>query len=204
MLVRVADERLVNVPLSDPLRKALLEDALRFYGGFSRQKDESDVSLQLDTVEVLRKVSTIQRELGRSVDARRTQERTIEVLRSLVDSDPTEPVYREHLADAHTYLAFIVHAPSSIENYVAEEAHLREALQIYDELERDFPHRPLNRVGQLSYWPTSYSAAILLRANGFIGRPLTSWNGLSPPHGRHSAMAAGPLLGALFAGCVSG
>ena len=34
MLVRVADERLTEVPLAQPLRRALLEDALGFYDGF--------------------------------------------------------------------------------------------------------------------------------------------------------------------------
>ena len=103
MLTRVADEKLINVPLADPLRKALYEDALKFYEGFLQQA-QSDPSLRLETAKALSKVSNIHREMGRPDEARQLQQKCIGILQSLAASNPTEPTYREELAEGYSEL----------------------------------------------------------------------------------------------------
>jgi serine/threonine protein kinase len=146
MLTRVADEKLLNVPLAHPLRKALLEDALGFYEGFMRQA-QSDPTIQQEAAYILRWLSTIQRELGNGEDARRSQQRGVDLLRSLVDSDPVEPTYREKLAEAHTYLAFTISAFPTKTSAQDEEHHVRAALRIYERLQQEYPERPQESAG---------------------------------------------------------
>ncbi|MGD9636800.1 MAG: protein kinase [Pirellulales bacterium] len=141
MLTRVGDEKLLNVPLAGPLRKSLLEDALRFYEGFTEQA-ESDPSVRLELAGVLRRMSDVQRQLGRDDDARQSQEHSIQLLQSLVESNPTEPTYREKLADAHNFLVDLINPYPFSANFEDAHAHLREAQRICEALERDFPDRP--------------------------------------------------------------
>jgi serine/threonine protein kinase/tetratricopeptide (TPR) repeat protein len=146
MLTRVADEKLLNVPLAQPLRKALLEDALGFYEGFMRQA-QSDPTFQQEAAYILRWLSTIQRELGNDEDARRSQQRSLDLLRSLVDSDPVEPSYREKLAEAHTYLAYTISVFPTKTSAQDEEHHVRAALRIYERLQQEYPERPQESAG---------------------------------------------------------
>ena len=141
MLTRVADEKLLNVPLADPLRKALLEDALRVYEGFFEQA-QSDPSIRLETANALGRVSTIQREMGRTADARYSQERCVALLESLVTSNPDEPAYRERLADGYDSLAYTISPYPFTMNSKEAEDHLREGMRIFGELEHEYPERP--------------------------------------------------------------
>src|SRR5438874_507671 len=58
MLTRVAEERLADVPHMEPVRKALLEDALQFYQDFLRQ-NSSNPALRLETAKVHRRLGNI-------------------------------------------------------------------------------------------------------------------------------------------------
>ena len=138
MLTRVGGEELANVPLVQPIREALLQDALKFYEGFLKQSP-SNAAVALEMAHILRWLSTIQRESGRTDEAVQTQRRNLELLQSLVASDPSEPTSREQLADAYRYLAFTIYFPDSKTNDKEAEALLRESLRLYADLEHDFP-----------------------------------------------------------------
>jgi serine/threonine protein kinase len=130
------------------LRKALLEDSLRFYDGFL-QRTPLDPSIRFETARILKRLSTVQRDLGRGNDAGKSLERSVELLSALVTAHPDEPTYREQLADAHNYLAFTIHTVPSAQLSDEAEAHLRQALRLYEELEHDFPQRPQTSAGPM-------------------------------------------------------
>lgn len=113
---------------------------MRFTEGFLQQADP-DASTRLEAARVFAHISSIQREMGRNEDALKAQQRSLELLESLVASDPDEPMYREILASAHAFSAFTI-SVSTDKNRSAIEDHLRLSLRMFDELERDFPDRP--------------------------------------------------------------
>ncbi|MCA9232437.1 MAG: protein kinase [Planctomycetales bacterium] len=141
MLTRIADEQLLNVPMAEPLREALLKDALRFYEEFVDRAD-SDPTVRFELAKVLHSVSNIQRELGRNDDARNSQEKSLILFQRLVDSDSENPSYREQLAGAHTFAAYLLSSDPNDANDAEAKEHLRKALQLYVDLEADFPDHP--------------------------------------------------------------
>ena len=69
MLTRVGQERLSGVPKMEPVRRALLEEALRFYQGFLVEKSD-DATLRQETARASGCVATICETLGQFKDAR--------------------------------------------------------------------------------------------------------------------------------------
>jgi tetratricopeptide (TPR) repeat protein len=145
MLMRVANDKLNNLPLGHPLREALLEDALQFYEGFLAQS-ASNAHIREDMAAVLNSMGCIQRELGRFDDACRSFERSIELLQPIVASDPNPPELREKLVATNEALAFTWKINPTAESETEADAQYRRTLQMYQELERDWPDRrqPVN------------------------------------------------------------
>jgi tetratricopeptide (TPR) repeat protein len=140
MLMRVANDKLSNLPLGHPLREALLEDALKFYDGFLVQS-ASNAHIREDMAAVLNSMGCIQRELGRFDDACQTFERSIDLLQPIVSSDPSPPAIREKLAAANEALAFTLEISSTDASGRDADAQYRRTLQLYRDLERDWPDR---------------------------------------------------------------
>jgi hypothetical protein len=112
MLMRVANDKLSNLPLGHPLREALLEDALKFYEGLL-EPTASNAELREEMVTVLNSMGCIQRELGRAGDACKSFERSIDLLQTIIASDPRSPALREKLAAANEALAFTLEISST-------------------------------------------------------------------------------------------
>ena len=140
MLMRVANDKLSNLPLGHPLREALLEDALKFYDGFLSQS-ASNAHIREDMAAVLNSMGCIQRELGRFDDACQSFERSIDLLQPIVASDPSPPAIREKLAATHEALAFTWKINPAAESGSEADTQYRRTLQMYQELERDWPAR---------------------------------------------------------------
>jgi tetratricopeptide (TPR) repeat protein len=140
MLTRVASDKLSNVALGHPLRESLLEDALKFYEGFLAQS-ASNAQIREDMAAVLNSMGCIQRELGRFDDGCQSFERSIDLLQPIVDSDPTPPALREKLVATHEALAFTWKINPSDDSGNKADAQYRRTLQMYQELERDWPAR---------------------------------------------------------------
>jgi serine/threonine-protein kinase len=140
MLMRVANYKLSNMPLGHPLRKALLQDALRFYEGLLPQAG-GDIALRMDLASVLQNIGLIQRELGQFDDAIRSYERGIEYIESIVDRDPQPPRLREKLAETHEALAFTWSIHRTAAGRREAELQFRKTLRLFREIERDFPAR---------------------------------------------------------------
>jgi pentatricopeptide repeat protein len=117
-----------------------LADALQIYDGLLAQAND-DALLHERTASLLISMACIQRELGRSEDACRSCKRSIEHLEAIVDIDPRPPVLREKLAAAHETLAYSWKINPADTNGRETDAQFRRTLQLYQELERDWPDR---------------------------------------------------------------
>ncbi len=140
MLMRVANDKLSNLPLGHPLREALLQDALQFYEGFLAQAND-DESVRQSMAGVLKSLGLVQRELGRSDDACRSLDRSVELLQSVVEANPELPAVREELASTQEALAYTWQINPADSGGRETDAHYRKTLQLYRDLERDWPER---------------------------------------------------------------
>jgi tetratricopeptide (TPR) repeat protein len=106
---------------------------------------------------LLNQLAIIQRELGRFDDATRSLGRSIELLDSLVAADAHPPALREQLVAAHEALAYTWQInPAELGARQADRQY-RQALTMYQDLERDWPNRRqpvglcLRRLGELAF-----------------------------------------------------
>jgi eukaryotic-like serine/threonine-protein kinase len=103
MLTRVAEEKLLNVPHLYPVRKAILEDALKFYRSLLQQKS-ADPALRLGTGTAWRRVGAINANLDHHADAEKAMQQSVTFLEKLVLELPSAPEYRLELAESHAKL----------------------------------------------------------------------------------------------------
>src|SRR5206468_11126295 len=97
MLIRVSEEKLFNTPQMELLRKALLEDALKFYQRFLRQAG-SDPAIRLGAGEAYRRTGQIYRQLGNPDQAEQAYREAIALLVKLVAEAPSDSANRLALA----------------------------------------------------------------------------------------------------------
>ncbi len=140
MLMRVANDKLSNLPLGHPLREALLLDALQFYEGFLAQASD-DESVRQSMAGVLKSLGLLQRELGRCDDACRSLDRSVELLQPLVEANPELPALREELASTQEALAYTWQINPTDSGGRKADEHYRNTLQLYRDLERDWSER---------------------------------------------------------------
>jgi tetratricopeptide (TPR) repeat protein len=142
MLNRVAGERLDNVPLMEPIRKALVEDAVRFYQGFLQQQSD-DPWLRMEMAIAWRKFGIIHQHLSESAKAKPAFQESIEWLQRLVHEFPDEAAYQRELALSYQSLArMLTYQGGSDEE--AENAAQR-GLALFQELAEQFPDQAWDR-----------------------------------------------------------
>jgi len=97
MLTRVGQERLSGVPQMEPVRRALLEDALRFYEGFLEEKSD-DPTVRTETARAYCRVADICGTLGKLDEAHDAYLHGEQLFAGLADEYAAEPKYRNDLA----------------------------------------------------------------------------------------------------------
>jgi serine/threonine protein kinase/tetratricopeptide (TPR) repeat protein len=135
MLTRVSEEKLLNTPQMELLRKALLEDALKFYQRFLRQAG-SDPAIRLGTGEAYRRTGQIYQRLGQPDQAERAHREALALLEKLLTDSPTDPANRVALALSYNGLGS---ALSDLGRYAESESALRRAIGMMQGLIADFP-----------------------------------------------------------------
>jgi eukaryotic-like serine/threonine-protein kinase len=133
MLTRVSEERLKDVPQAYPIRKGLLEDALKFYEGFLRQQP-SDPQLRVKQARVLRSLASLQFRMRRLGDADLSFRRAVDIAEKLVAENPSDADYRSTLAQNYESLAFSL---SMRDQHQQSEAEYRRALTLWSDLSRE-------------------------------------------------------------------
>lgn len=89
MLTRVADEKLVRIPGTEPIRRQLLEDALRFYERFLEQRG-NDSEIRFETAQAWQRVGLIRHRLGDFSGSAAALKRGIEIAGALPRDSPDE------------------------------------------------------------------------------------------------------------------
>jgi tetratricopeptide (TPR) repeat protein len=94
---QVHDERLLNQPGLEPARKALLEDAQRFYEGFLARRG-TDRSLQAELATACTNLAQISSAIGSTTTAVKEFEQAVTRWDDLIAAEPANSDYREALA----------------------------------------------------------------------------------------------------------
>jgi non-specific serine/threonine protein kinase/serine/threonine-protein kinase len=94
---RVSEERLLNQPGLHPLRKALLQDAQRFYQDFLNQR-RGDPALRAELAAARARVAQITGEIGSPAEAASQFPQAVALWESLIAAQPGDPAYPEELA----------------------------------------------------------------------------------------------------------
>jgi serine/threonine protein kinase/tetratricopeptide (TPR) repeat protein len=175
MLTHVGAVRLSHVPMMEPVRSALLEEALTFYQEFLQERG-SDPKMRQETGEAYRRVGDIHRFLGQRDRSGAAYRQAIALQQELVDDFPAEPVYRKELAGSHNNLGILLQTTGRLQE--AEAVH-EQTLALRERLAADFPdvaayrldvagsHNNLGALwqdtGQLQKAETAYRHALALR-----------------------------------------
>jgi tetratricopeptide (TPR) repeat protein len=140
MLTQVASERFRDLPLSYPLRIALLEDAQTFYERLAEQAGASR-RLREKVAELLHRHAGLLREVGDYDRAASALRRSRDAWQTLAEDDPTPPAALGQLARVESDLAFTMHRGDEprLATDRDAEAQYHRALQLSEQLERRWP-----------------------------------------------------------------
>jgi serine/threonine protein kinase/tetratricopeptide (TPR) repeat protein len=140
MLTRVADGVLFDVPHMEPVRKGLLEDALRFHERFFRE-NTSDPEIALETGHAHRRVGVIYRDLGRYPECEKAHERALTLLASLKAEGPLAVKIRVARAQTYKDLALLFFTALRDTRLPDAEKAYRQAIGLWRELAAECPER---------------------------------------------------------------
>jgi eukaryotic-like serine/threonine-protein kinase len=140
MLTQVASERFSDMPLSHPMRIALLEDALAFYERLAGQMG-ADRALRHQVATLLHTHAGLLREVGDYDRAARALRESSDLLEKLADTDPHPPAILEERVIVEFDLAFTLHRGDESKLLTDRDAQVqyRRALALFDELEQRWP-----------------------------------------------------------------
>jgi len=162
LLTRVATERLFHVPHMEQLRRALLQDAVKFYQEFL-DNQSTDPQLRFEAAQTYERLGHVQRDLGEIDRALAAYHQAIAALEQLAAESPKEPGYRTQLVDAYRALAFTVTFGAGRAREAEEPC--RKALALSRSLAAEFPNEPLR---QLTVGSCQESLGFVMSA---LGRP---------------------------------
>ncbi|MGQ0635343.1 MAG: tetratricopeptide repeat protein [Planctomycetaceae bacterium] len=135
MLTRAADEKLASVPGVEPVRKQLLNDALRFYERFLEQRDD-DPELRFAVAQAWCRIGLIQGRMGYPFEGLPALQDAVRIGEELSGEYPDDPRYLTLLANAYKSIGGTYHLPQNIS--LSEEPFYR-GLAACLRLQRMFP-----------------------------------------------------------------
>jgi serine/threonine-protein kinase len=155
---QVSENKLLKSPLPglQPLRKELLESALRYYRAFAEQHQD-DPAVQAELAQAYYRVGMITEEIGSKKEAAEAYDRSRAIRERLAAADPGDNAFRQGLADCYRQLG-IVRGQFLGEPGAGLEA-LRRARDLAEELAKDHAGDTNIQASlvrrQRSYCPTS-------------------------------------------------
>ena len=140
LLTQVASERFRDMPLSHPLRIALMEDALKFYDRLAKQSGGNS-SLRQKVANLHHLHAGLLREVGDFQKAVEALRQSRDVWRVLAEDDPSPPTMLMQLARLESDLAFTLHQgnESILPRNTEALTQYVHALELSDEIERAWP-----------------------------------------------------------------
>jgi tetratricopeptide (TPR) repeat protein len=122
-------------PHMEQIRRALLEDALKFYQGFLEEKG-TDPVIRHETARAYLRVAQVQAWLWNRSQVEAPARSAIALLKQLIAEHPASKEYRQDLAEAHDTLARNLRYQGHGEEALAER---RRELAVWEHLAADFP-----------------------------------------------------------------
>ncbi|TWU33220.1 serine/threonine-protein kinase [Novipirellula artificiosorum] len=98
-LTEVSENELLNAPSLQPLRKDLLELALRYYQGFIQQQPD-DADLQAELADAHERLGEITSLIGSAEQALQAHRQALSIREKLVARHPTSPTHQQALASS--------------------------------------------------------------------------------------------------------
>jgi serine/threonine protein kinase/tetratricopeptide (TPR) repeat protein len=142
MLTRVGYDSFAPLPYMEATRRALLEDALRFYQDLARE-EEADAELRHEWGRVHRRLGKVCEMLGDLEKGEQSFRAALAVHEQLAAEFPGVPAYRQELAASYNNLGLLLNGRNQPEK--AEQA-LRQALELQEKLVANQPNDPGNRL----------------------------------------------------------
>jgi serine/threonine-protein kinase len=132
---RLSEDRLANVPGLQPVRKELLETALRYYQAFVERRGD-DPRVRADLAAAHFRVAVITSHIGSKDEALQSYERARTLYESLVHDDPTSTTLRAELAQTYNNRGIVFEAVGKPQAAIAS---LQEARKLTEQLLIDRP-----------------------------------------------------------------
>ena len=141
MLTRVGEVELAHVPQMELVRRDLLQDALRFYQEFLRERSDSPL-VRAEAARAYRRVGQIQDLLGKRDDAEKAYLEAATLLDTLTAESPDNPTLVNELAEVHRGLGQLYHATR---RWPEAETSLHKSVALLEQLECAHPEIPRHR-----------------------------------------------------------
>ena len=135
MLTRVGEVELSHVPQMEPVRRDLLQDALRFYQEFLREKGDNPV-VRSEAARAYRRVGQIEFMLGQRDEAEEAYGQAVGLLEELAAESRGDPSFLNELAGVHNDRGKLYH---STQRWPQAEASLQQSVALLEKLEREHP-----------------------------------------------------------------
>jgi serine/threonine protein kinase/tetratricopeptide (TPR) repeat protein len=135
LATQVADERLRNVPGAQPVRKEMLEAALKYYQEFVARRGD-DPKLRHELADAYFRCGAINAAVGKKKDAAANYEHSLSLWRELLQADPDNTAVQLGLGRTLSNLGTLYLALSRAAD---SERALREAVGVFDRLARQNP-----------------------------------------------------------------
>lgn len=131
----VSENRLLNEPGLQPLRRELLQSALDYYQKFV-QTEGTDPSVRQSLAHAYARIGNLANEMGRKEEAEAAYRKYIEMSRRLVLETPEAEEYQRDLGGAYSQLGNLV-AGAARRNEA--ERYYRQSLEIFERLSKNHP-----------------------------------------------------------------
>jgi len=141
MLTRVGEERLTNVPQMEPVRRDLLQDALRFYQEFLRERGDGP-AVRSEAARAYRRVGQVQVLLGQRDEGEAAYQQAVTLLEKLLDESPGDPSLLNELGETHNALGLVYH---SLDRWPQAEAAFQRGVALLAQREPENPLPLKNR-----------------------------------------------------------
>ncbi len=138
MLTRVGQDRLDNVPQMEPVRRELLQDALKFYQRFL-QKNRDDPIIGREAARAYQRLGEIQRNLGQYAESEQNYRIAFAMFEAQNAQAPLDASFRYGLSSAHLNQAFSL---GELGKRKEQEHQIHEATVIAEDLANEFPQDP--------------------------------------------------------------
>jgi tetratricopeptide (TPR) repeat protein/ribosomal protein S27E len=132
---KVSQSKLLNVPGLQPLRKDLLQTALRYYQGFIAERAH-DPKLQAELAAAYSRVADITSSIGSQEQALAAFQKAMKISERLARENPTVIEYQHYLAVSHGNIAYLHTQTGKPEKALAA---YQKALEILERLVRENP-----------------------------------------------------------------